>query len=421
MSGLDDDDLRSMLAARGDRVSPGVSGDVMRAVRAELRGPRRGIAFAVLPLMSGRTPAIGTGWAAAAVIAVLLTVMLATRPPVAAPVPSAPGSLSAIASSSPASSPSAVSPSSPSVSTTRISLPELRSALADGTLDRRILAVDTGVRSIGPLCTVGIRAGCSNPARLDVLGNVQTEMQPGFPAVPVWPGQKPTAAVGRWLVVPFHGQLLLLGRANPPELASPPTVETLDSLPIASDDGPALQPIAGWLLTGMVTPCASGVACAPMTEISSSSTPLGGPAFGVTVASPALGVDASSRVSAGPFLVRSGVVVARYDPSAVIAVDLPPVRCNLARETGLPSCSDIADEAIAAMSPIGPVTSIEVDQGAYCAPGWACPTVEPDRVHVRVNSPTGDWLVELAYGRDGSLASVQTRQLSPGGPGSPSP
>jgi hypothetical protein len=88
------------------------------------------------------------------------------------------------------------------------------------------------------------------------------------------------------------------------------------------------------------------------------------------------------------------------------------VTCGLDPGTKLPSCNEVVAEALNALQSTGTIQSIEVGQGSYCPPGYACPTVEADRAHVIVRAAYGDWLVDLAYGPDGKLVSATPRPLS---------
>ena len=111
MSGFDDDALRDMLTSRADRLTPNAPGEVMVRVRAEVRGPRQGAAFSVLPVLTGRSPAMGAGWAAAIMVAVLVMVIVGTRPAtVATPSSAGAGTTVVSPSVSPSSLPSATRP-----------------------------------------------------------------------------------------------------------------------------------------------------------------------------------------------------------------------------------------------------------------------------------------------------------------------
>lgn len=428
MSGLDDDALQAMLAARADRLSPNAAGEVMVGVRAEVRGPRQGAAFSVLPVLAGRTPAIGAGWAAAAMIAVIAMVIVATRPPTASPSPSA--AASAVVAVSPGSSASSevatASPSSAIAATpSRVTMLELGRALSDGSLDGRILAVDSVLRGLPTPCPI---QSCGDAYQLDLVGPVVTQMRPALPVVPAAPAAGSTPLQGTFLVVPSSGSLVLVGRMEG-SLANPLPWSAISGAYVPADPGAelAIQPVSGWLQR-IALPCVPGSACPDGGQLTDGDPSAGaaGRAVAVTVASPALGVGPVATVAAGPFLVRTGAgsnpeVAARYDAAAIVTIDPPPVTCNVATSASDLRCLDLAQIALdgvrdftaGAGKALGTVTSIEVDQGAYCPPGFACPTVVADRAHVvlRAPAPLGDWLVELTLGPNGGVTRVAPQPL----------
>ncbi len=434
MSGLDDDALRAMLAARADRLSPDVAGEVMVHVRAELQGPRQGAAFSVLPVLAGRTPAIRAGWAAAAMIAVIVMVVVATRPPTAAPSPSAQASaVVAVSPGAPASSGVATGAPSSSVDarTSHVTPLELGRALSDGSLDGRILAVDSVLRE-PTLCPI---QSCGDAYQLDLVGPVLTQMRPALPVVPAAPAAGSAPLQGTFLVVPFAGSLVLVGRMEG-SLASPLPWSAISGAYVPADPGAelAIQPVTGWLQR-IALPCVPSAACpdgGQLTDADPSAAAVGS-AVAVSVASPVLGVDPAATVTSGPFLVRTGTgsspeVAARYDPGSIATIDLPSVTCSLAATASGPTCVDLAQVAVEGLRfgggtggvpGSGSIASIEVDQGAYCPPGVACPTVVADRVHVIIHAmpPLGDWLVELTLGPDGRVTWAAAQPL----PSSPTP
>jgi RNA polymerase sigma-70 factor, ECF subfamily len=405
MSAFDDEALREMLAARADRLPSEAAGQVMAAVRAEVRGPRQGAAFSVLPVLTGRSPAVGAGWAAAAMVAVLVMAVLATRAPTASPSPSVPGTVAS------ASSPLATSPAPPVAA--HISLADLGRALDDGSLDGGLVLVDTTLRLQPIACQAG--ETCGAKYSLDFVGPVTTDPEPGQPVVPARPADGSTPLAGTFVVVPDRGALILVGRMEG-SLASPIDLSAFAGYQPA-DPGAALalQAISGQLIRNSTEQC-SVTPCVPRDFITWAG--LGGAtnAADVTTATPALGIEGQAAGASGPFLVRTGTgdrleVVGRYDIGASTVVDMPAISCRLAPGAALPPCATVVAQALASLPDVGAMQSVEVEQGAYCPPGVACPTVEADRAHVIVRASNGDWLIELVYGRDGGLMSAVPRPL----------
>ena len=325
MSGIDDEVLRAMLAERADRVAAGTAGEVMAHVRAEVRGPRQGAAFSVLPVLTGRSPAFGAGWAAAAMIAVLVLAVVATRPPAASPSPASTGGASAASSSSAALPASSATPG-PTAAPGHVSPAQLRQALAAHALDGRLLLVDSTLRLDTTVrhCPNG---GCSPEYDLDLLGPVVTDAQPGQPIAPAQPEVGSTPLSGTFVVVPDLGALILAGRLEG-SLASPIALSTLAGYQ-PSDPGAAvaLQAIGGVLFRNSTAQCATA-ACGPRDFITRAGPGTATNAVDVTVATPALGIESSAAEVAGPFLVRTGTgqrleVVGRYDIGAYSLVDFP--------------------------------------------------------------------------------------------------
>ena len=339
MSGLDDDALRDMLTGRADRLSPRAAAEVMAHVRSEVRGPRQGAAFAVLPVLAGRSPVIGAGWAAAAMIAVLVMVMVANQPPAASPAPSAAASPPAVVTpSAPAPPPSTQTSPAPTPARSgsalrplHVSLAELRLALQDGSLDGRLLLVGSTLVADPATCPAGVT--CSRDYSLDFVGPVVTDRRPGQPVVPARPDAGSAPLSGTFVVVPYRGTLILVGRLEG-SLASPvmPAAVTNSYQPPDPGGSIALQAIEGTLDRDAHLPCTSSGDCSPpaitWTYPETQANGAAGGAELVTLDSPALGIDPTQRRAAGPLLVRTGTgqrheVVARYDIGDYGIVDVP--------------------------------------------------------------------------------------------------
>lgn len=408
---VSEDAVRAMLVARADRLPPGIPGEVMAGLRREMREPRQGAALDILPVLAGRSSGVGAGWAAAAMVGMIVLAVLAAQlqdgPPSA---PTGPDGSPPAASTplAPATVPLDATSGSSQVSRTA-----LERALGDGSLDGRLLLVDSTLLVGATSCPA---VPCAAQYTLQLVGPVATEGRRRQPLVPASPAEGTTPLGGTFLVVPDRGTLILVGRMEG-SLASPVDAATLVGGYQPSGRGAelALQAVDGRLVQG--TP--SG--CEPVASCVSGAPTLWGDARGgggiaVGVAHAALGIDPSAAVVRGPFLVRTGTgprleVVGRYDPGAYSTVDVPPLACDLAPDDGLPSCATIAQRALEVLPADPEVVSVEIGQGAYCPAGTACPTVEPNRFHVVVRSPGGDRLVQFSLAANESPVGLVVTPL----------
>ena len=406
MSGFDDDALRDMLTSRADRLTPNAPGEVMVRVRAEVRGPRQGAAFSVLPVLTGRSPAMGAGWAAAIMVAVLVMVILGTRPATVA-TPSSAGAGTTVVS--PSVSPSASSATTPSLPTT-MALADLRRAVTDRSLDGRLVLVDTTLLASYTSCATD---PCSPQYQLQFVGPVTTDARPGQPVVPGRPADGTPPLVGTFVIVPWQGTLILVGRLEG-SLGSPVSWTTITTGYVPPDPGSeiAIQAVTGWLIRNVAVPCpsvASGDAgCGPVDQLADGPVGNGGPATIPRVDVPALGIDASANPVAGPFLVRTGTgvgleIVGRYDLGAYTAVATPTVTCDIPTATTMPPCDKLVTLAIEGLPAGGVVMAVEVHQGAWdCPSSGLCASVPPDqRAFVIVRTTAGDWEVGLSFDAHG--------------------
>lgn len=450
MSELDDRVLAAVLASRADRLGPDAEREVLAGVRDQVRVPRRGAALAAIPLLTGRTPALGAGWAAAAMIAAIVLAIAATRLPASGPPASAAPPAAVVASGAPSpavATPGAVVPATPAftaapvpgasgepspgrIQPRYVTLEMARAAVKSGSLDGRIVLVESTLR------TATGYGDCSVPpcgqATLDFVGGVVTGQKPGLPVEPASldPASGPLA--GAFVVVPWRGSVLLVGRLQG-SLASPilPGQQNASYQPPDEGGAIALQAVAGTLDWDVVTPCPPNGDCSPPGLTATFGTPGPDGAAGVvqfvTVADPAVGVDRTVRRLEGPFLVRTGTgnrheVVARYALGDVVVVDMPRVGCDLAAGTVIGPCADVVALAMGAVPADMTVEAVDVGQGSYCPPGWSCPTVAPDRAHAIVYGGwSGTWVVEMAWDASGHGTVVSSAPLPSGDAGAPTP
>ncbi len=422
----DDLDLRAMLEARADRVGASAPREVMAAVRDEMRAPREGAAFAVMPLiavvplLTGRRRAGGLGWVAAALVAVVVLAVVGrgsfTSPSTATDAATA-GS-----SASPATAPSGA---------TAVSIAGLRRALADRSLDGRLLTIDTDLRESQPLISC-VSNPCPRSWALDMVGPVVTAAQDGQPVVPGVPGPDVTLAGATWVVVPHDGQLFLVGAAREP-IGRPQTWSALVAAagPEGMLAGSAtllaglwLEPVAGWLAPGT-----GGATDRAIAERRPGSEPAG-PQTSFPLASPAPGIDPAATVpTEGPFLVRLGAgpkpeVVARYDPASLVRVTMPPITCAPPpSDAAMLTCDDAIGVALGADQGASPITSIEFAYGWYCGNGTFCPLTTAFNGHVIIRHEVAsqDLVVVVRARADGGLEMVDSGPLVPPASASPGP
>jgi len=397
----DDRELRAMLEARASRVPASTPREVMAAVRQEMQAPREGAAFAVVPLLAGRRRGAGLGWVAAALVAVVVLAVVG-RGSFTSPS-SATNAASAVVSSSPVTGPSGA---------TDVSLAGLRQALADGSLDGRIVLVDTTLRET-PLL-ISCVSVCPRFWALDLVGPVVTDRQPGEPIVPAVLNQALPSLAGTWVVVPHAGMLFLAGRVSDP-IYQPMTWADLESRPgpVSIDpSGTTLEPIRGWLVHGgpNVTdrviseqrPAADGTPAGTTTVL--------------TLEGPAPGIDPASVVTEGPFLVRTAPgskarVVARYEPASLVRVAMPTITCPPVPSDPAMACDDAVGAALTADQWPSPITSIKFD---YITPSSG-------QVVIRHQVASQDLVVDVRANADGSVVVRGSGPLASDGPAIPSP
>lgn len=425
----DDEVLRAMLDARADRLPARAAADVVAAVHDEVRAPRAAAAFAVLPVMTKRGSMPAAGWAAAALVTVLVLAVLGGLPrsgPAATGTPSepSPGSPSAVSpGSSPAPSPglrSPASPGSPAPSSEPSTAPGaslvtpagLRSGLVDGTLDGHLVLIDGQLKVVPMFCTLGS----------DCFGIAVA----GFEDVPVSHDDqltRPAAAAmhGELAFVVNEQTLAFVGRVvwdvgSPVSLAS-----LMASEPAGAPDPFALTPVTGWLVVGGVHTCPMlGVGATPcpgppprLTDLRPTPDGLMSSGLQVPVAVDASvpGGQADTVVTPGPFLVRilraSGCagmktldltaclsnqpptlrVLAHIASTSAVRVVTAPVTCSPAAVTAALTCEAAVADALKVVPAGASIVSIEFGGGA-CPPWVRCAALLPDdltRGHVVIH------------------------------------
>ncbi len=398
MSELRDVELSAMLEARADRLPASADGEILAAVRDEMRAPSGAGVFAVVPVaIRGRGAMPGAGWAAAALVAVVVLAVVGGLPR-SSTTPASTG-LAPTGSPSPASpgpSPGAGGSSEPGVAGPAVvSLTQLKQALADGSLDGRLVLVDSTLRRTVALCPTD---ACPPTFGLDLVGPVVTDSRPAQPVAPAQPGSSIGSLGGTWVVVPHAGTLVLVGWLVDP-VAKPLGWSDLMARfgRLIPDRSTALEPIAGWLVEGtggsrVVTegrPLPDGV-------------PLGGPQAEFTLANPALGIDPHATVTEGPFLVRLGSgaqteIVARYEPGSLVTVAMPRIGCAEPPPDATLQCEDAVAAAWAVGQGSSPIASVEFGYESDGSSGWV-------QLHHELASE--DLRVTVRARPDGSVAIV---------------
>lgn len=337
-----DDDLTAMLESRADRMPVAAGREVLASVRDEIRGPKSGAAFSVLPVKMTRGMNGPVGWAAIGLVAVLvLAVMggrLDTEPSAPAGSTGGPGSL--VASAEPSASQLAGE-------VRRLERDRLILAVKSGDLDGELIVIQGTAVETGPCVTFG-PAPCLNLA-IEGLGGIDVSWDgPWYESV-----RSPTSIVGELVVTPRNGALVLLGRLAGDLDRPSPLQDELDQRRLMSRRAPfVLTAVTGWLVVGGVHGCARATDSTPcpvppprLTDVEpypdgilKSTVEV---EVGVLESGP--GIDIAQVVTPGPFLYRTVVgstcrdqgvvcaggptwsweIVARYDLDGVHRVVLP--------------------------------------------------------------------------------------------------
>lgn len=355
---VDDDAVGAMLRARADRVAPGSADTVRARVHVDLRERRPGGILGFLPI-GDRAGALG-GWAgwgmalAAAVLVVAVTGGLPTADPGATANPAG--------SPDPSASASASLEADLENSVGRLDLAAFALAVADGSLDGRILLVNGTLNRGNIACTY---ERC-DPYWFTGLASIPVVWKGPPPrGDQTYPADYPFPGADDWwsgpfLVRPAGGDLELIGRLAG-VLENPVSVRVAlndqRGYPNASSPFDIL-PVEGYLAT-----CATTADCPPAGHLLSDLYPgRRGPTGGagpVAVVEPAPELDADG-VATGPFLVRfdnkavagscprlakcssagwgpNPTVVGQYRAQDITRVDLPAMATPTSQPAPAPS------------------------------------------------------------------------------------
>ncbi len=345
-----DDQLAAMLEARADRLPPTAAREVMAAVRAEIRTPKGGALFSVVPVtrthaMSGRA-----GWAAVGLVAVLvLAVMggrLDQRP--STPAGSGAGSGSPVSTVGATGGPAATA-MAPAAAT--ITVAELRDGLDNGSLNGRIVLLTGSLKVREFRCFTPQACGS-----IEIVGLEGVEVSDRW-----WGAETVLTAVNA-----HPGDSLMAFRAHVSGLellgwpqqdpAAPVTVARL-AAGIDGISGDDLAIVSGWLGPWLVScaspsPSSGAVNCRDMRPAladgttGSSGTEIG-EAVEVTVAAGSRIGDAFLRGLEGPFLVRHNAYGGGDLPPYEVVASLNPP--DIVRVETMPSAAEAAAELRAAL------------------------------------------------------------------------
>jgi len=295
-----DDDLRAMLEARADRLTPDAEHNVLAAVRKAVHEPRGSQGLTVLPVsVTGRGSRRPVGWAAAGLVAVLVIAVLG-GPLGAGPAPTG------------ASPSGSFVPASPSIAPTDVSalraldVDSFRAELAAGALQGQVVVVQGRLEAQPAFCQAGGTAPCL--VRIHGLPGIQ--VLSASPSDSTW-GLTVERSVGQAIAVRVlqSAMLRFLGylRNDP---AQPLSVDRFASVIPKPDE---VTVVEGWLINGDgdhrlagTDPRSEGVA-------------------GLTVdVSADSGVRASGVIGPGRFLARrnGGIEIVGWLDESTVAVTI---------------------------------------------------------------------------------------------------
>lgn len=471
MSEPRDDELRSMLEARADRLPASAVDAVRAAVRDEMRTAPGGATFAVLPVTTrGRGAKAPAGWAALALVAVLVLAVtggrldLGTAPPGSSTAPTAASSGPSLVAvvpggtSTSGASPATVAPASPAVSALPrlpiMTAAQLVAALADGSLDGRLVLVAGRLKVLALPCPYPVPPDCFG---ITVSGLDNVSM--------TWDGKLSrdgAAAMQGGLAFVVRGSTLVFAGRVTSNLSEPLELLQLVDLPV-SDTAPdpfALTPVGGWLVVGGIHSCpAMRPGASPCSGPGPRLTDVQPGADGiinsdlqvpVDLAASVPGVRAGSIVTPGPFLVRTEQapgcrdlktvdltaclsvkpptlrVIAGYDPATTVRVSQVQDTCAL---PGYGVTTTLAcDAALVAALDVVPadtsIVSLDFAYGGGCPPWVRClpglAITDAGHVVVHVASPGPDlWVVVVAD--ETGVVTAATPVPFPARWGTPSP
>ncbi|MEW6223052.1 MAG: hypothetical protein AB1627_00335 [Chloroflexota bacterium] len=347
-----DTHLRDMLARRAGRMPPEAGREVLAAVREAMRAPKGGIGFALLPVArAGRGSVAPAGWAVAALVAVIAFTVLGGR--LGRGPAATGGTTDTPATDVPSGVPTA---SGPAGAVQRLSAARLALGIADGTLDGRLVLIDSDLDLVPQPCPSPSTAmSCAQPVIVgleDVRVTWDRELVVSVDATSGAGTPPGLVRAGTLVATPHDGGLVLLGYLAGDVERPLPFADIVSQFLYSRADPLALHPVSGWLIDGvrgcLRTPDASPCPVLPPRITDLEPTDEGflrsGTAVEVAVSNPASGLDPQQVVTPGPFLVRLGIgrsscppddttcggaptlgwtVVARYDAGATVLVEVP--------------------------------------------------------------------------------------------------
>ncbi|OGO56435.1 MAG: hypothetical protein A2V85_03485 [Chloroflexi bacterium RBG_16_72_14] len=239
----------------------------------------------------------------------------------------------------------------------RLSVERLRLGIEDGSLDGRLVLIDGSLRLVPQPCpSPATAASCALPSIIGLEGVPVTWDREILVSVTAASGDGTVPGLdraGTLVATPSDGGLILLGRLAG-DLEHPGSFAGLvyQRGPLRADPT-TLHPVTGWLIADSVRGCLRTPDVSPCQALPSRITDLEPTAEGflgsgtgveVAIPNPASGIDPLQVVTPGPFLVRLAIgrsscprddtacagapvwaweVVARYDPWAVVRVEMP--------------------------------------------------------------------------------------------------
>jgi hypothetical protein len=337
-------------------------------------------------------------------MAVLLLVVLATRPQAASPTPSAGASAPAGIVGSPSAAPLGTPTRTP-----HVTVAQLHGIVNGGTADGQLFEITSTLEESSNIFCA--QDPCAKQYELLLVGGVITDERNGLFVKPARPSDGSTPIDGTFVVTPWKGSLVLLGQLQG-SLDQPVDPRTLTPKYVDQGTGViAIAPVSGRLTyvpaeCPTVLPGATGCGNSQSVLLAFVGSGASADPLPVSQTEPTLGVDLATANSVdGPFLVRTGegsrlTLIARYDQAAVTIVDAPTVTCDVAAGSSLPSCRQLLRLTIDESAvQYGDVQSVEIHQGAWtCPAGAMCSSVPPEqRAYAVVHASSGVWTIGMAF------------------------
>lgn len=342
-----DDELHAMLEARADRLPSAAGREVLAAVREEVRGPKGGAEFAVLPVTRVHGMNGPAGWAAIGLVAVLVLAVMGGRLTTDPAQPSAGSGAtgSPAATTGASTSPATQVAASPAIPT--VTMDQLRRGLEARTLEGRTILV-TGRLEVQPW-------PCPSPMPDDCYG---LQMQ-GLDGVEIDHAGVLTAAEAFARIpgdttdrpMAFRvtgGQLAMLGWIT----RGAETPLTVNGLAADAPGRAEVAIVSGWLIPPPTAaecppPRDPNTPCGRTTPLLSDAPPMPDGTYlyaqGINVGlDPSVAFGPDGAALPGPFLVRHMAyrggdlppyqVVARLDPATTVRVGQTPTPAAMTGE-----------------------------------------------------------------------------------------